>query len=42
MSTRMQDRQIPRQYNPWITFAVAAVAQFMVVLDASITGRSLP
>jgi EmrB/QacA subfamily drug resistance transporter len=31
-----------RQYNPWITFAVAAVAQFMVVLDSSITNVALP
>ncbi|HEX8917223.1 MAG TPA: MFS transporter [Chloroflexota bacterium] len=28
--------------NPWATFAVAAVAQFMVVLDASIMNVALP
>lgn len=37
-----QDSAGTRQYNPWITFAVAAVAQFMVVLDASITNVALP
>lgn len=30
------------RYNPWLTFGVAAVAQFMVVLDASITNVALP
>lgn len=31
-----------RGINPWATFAVASVAQFMVVLDASITNVALP
>ncbi len=35
-------RQTTRTYNPWLVFAVAAVAQFMVVLDASITNVALP
>ena len=34
--------RVARRYNPWITFAVAAVAQFMVILDASITNVALP
>jgi len=31
-----------RAINPWATFAVASVAQFMVVLDASIMNVALP
>src|SRR5947209_20294148 len=31
-----------RVFNPWVTFAVASVAQFMVVLDASIMNVALP
>ncbi|MBV9281701.1 MAG: MFS transporter [Chloroflexi bacterium] len=42
MMATTQDSSITRHYNPWITFAVAAVAQFMVVLDASITNVALP
>ena len=42
MKVASRDRGVARSYNPWITFAVAAVAQFMVVLDASITNVALP
>jgi EmrB/QacA subfamily drug resistance transporter len=31
-----------RSYNPWGIFAVASVAQFMVILDASIMNVALP
>src|SRR5947209_9927556 len=31
-----------RGFNPWVVFAVAAVAQFMVILDASIMNVALP
>jgi len=42
MAVVTQDRQVARTYNPWLIFAVAAVAQVMVVLDASITNVALP
>lgn len=42
MKVTVRDSTPSRQFNPWITFAVAAVAQFMVVLDASITNVALP
>jgi EmrB/QacA subfamily drug resistance transporter len=42
MALVTQDRQVARTYNPWLIFAVAAVAQFMVVLDASIANVALP
>ncbi len=42
MAVLTQDRQAARSYNPWAIFAVASAAQFMVVLDASITNVALP
>jgi EmrB/QacA subfamily drug resistance transporter len=42
MATLTQARARPLAINPWATFAVAAVAQFMVVLDASIMNVALP
>lgn len=32
----------PRAFNPWAAFSVAAVAQIMVILDASIMNVALP
>src|ERR671926_343399 len=31
-----------RPFNPWLAFGLASVAQFMVVLDASIMNVALP
>src|SRR5947209_2759686 len=42
MATITRERAEPLTINPWATFAVAAVAQFMVVLDASIMNVALP
>src|SRR5450759_1026670 len=42
MATVTQARATSHAINPWATFAVAAVAQFMVVLDASIMNVALP
>jgi EmrB/QacA subfamily drug resistance transporter len=42
MATITRARAEPLTINPWATFAVAAVAQFMVVLDASIMNVALP
>ncbi|GAC1632882.1 MAG: MFS transporter [Chloroflexota bacterium] len=42
MATVAQARAEPRAINPWATFTVASVAQFMVVLDASIMNVALP
>ncbi|PZR98652.1 MAG: MFS transporter, partial [Chloroflexi bacterium] len=42
MATIAQSRAESPAINPWATFAVAAVAQFMVVLDASIMNVALP
>lgn len=42
MATVTQARARPLPINPWLTFSVAAVAQFMVVLDASIMNVALP
>lgn len=41
MVTAVEERGAP-SFNPWAAFAVAAVAQFMVVLDASIMNVALP
>lgn len=43
MAVRKQEQVAPaRGFSPWSAFAVAAVAQFMVVLDASIMNVALP
>lgn len=42
MATVAQTRAKALDINPWATFSVAAVAQFMVVLDASIMNVALP
>lgn len=42
MATLRRDDRVAPTFNPWPTFAVASVAQFMVVLDASITNVALP
>jgi EmrB/QacA subfamily drug resistance transporter len=42
MAVIAQERAERTGINPWATFAVASVAQFMVVLDASIMNVALP
>jgi len=42
MAVLRPDAQPAPTRNPWTTFAVVSVAQFMVILDASITNVALP
>lgn len=42
MAVALAEEEAAQDFNPWAAFAVAAVAQFMVVLDASIMNVALP
>jgi len=42
MAVVTQEERAAPAHNPWLTFAVASVAQVMVVLDASIMNVALP
>jgi EmrB/QacA subfamily drug resistance transporter len=42
MAVLVRTDEQTRVFNPWVTFAVASVAQLMVILDASIMNVALP
>jgi MFS family permease len=42
LERQAEQEHVGRSFGPWSAFAVASVAQFMVILDASIMNVALP